>query len=193
MKKVLIVEDEHITREMLVQSARILFGDAEIHSTATLDDALSVVDDHSPIDTILLDLRIPGAVGMSGLADIRKKARKACIIVWTGSFVAEDAPAALRAGANGFLPKTRFHLSELADAIREIENGQKLSFIEPDAEAGIKRTYTGLTPRENEIYELICLGMKNRQIADKLGTTERYIKQVRQNLRNKLGDPAHND
>jgi len=187
MKKVLIVEDEHITREMLVQSGRILFGDAEIHSTANLPDALQVIDQFRPIDTILLDLRIPGAVGMGGLREIRKVAPTSCIIVWTGSFVPEDAPYAMSAGANGFLPKTKFHLSDLADAISEIEQGKKLTFVDADSSAGIRRTYTGLSPRENEVYELVCRGLGTQEIARQLETSDRYIKQVRQQIRSKLG------
>lgn len=186
MKKVLIVEDEHITRDMLVQSARVLFGDAEVYSTGTLPDALEAIAEHSPIETILLDLRVPGAVGMSGLRQIRQIAPHSCIIVWSGSFVPQDAPLALQSGANGFLPKTKFHLTELAEAIAEIENGQKLSFVDASADPAIKRTYTGLTPRENEIYELVCLGKTAREIADKLGTSDRYIKQVRAAIREKL-------
>jgi len=190
MKKVLIVEDEHITREMLVQSGRLLFGDAEIHSTGTLLDALSVVESHGPIDTILLDLRIPGAIGMSGVEALREAQPNACIIVWTGVYVREDAQLAMNAGANGFLPKTRFHLSELAEVISEIECGKEINLSSNSAwqDAGIRRTYTGLSPKENEIHNLVQQGMTTREIAEKLGTSDRSIKQVRAAIRAKLGD-----
>lgn len=47
--------------------------------------------------------------------------------------------------------------------------------------------FTSLTPRENDVLQLVPTGMRNKQIAKKLRITERTVKQHRGQGMRKLG------
>jgi FixJ family two-component response regulator len=50
----------------------------------------------------------------------------------------------------------------------------------------LHRRYESLGPREREVFQLVVSGMLNKQIADKLGTTERTIKFHRGQIMRKM-------
>ena len=85
---------------------------------------------------------------------------------------------ALQVGARGILKKT-LPVPAILDCIRTVANGniwiessisnQFVGFIN-------RRTTPRLTPREDEILNLVMRGMKNKQIADALSITTGTVK-----------------
>ena len=91
---VLIMDDDPSVRSVLV---RTLQGRGyEVVETDTTDDAVSVLDE-SAIAAAVLDVRLPGGVGLDVLRPLREhlELRKIPILVWTGALLSEDEERAV--------------------------------------------------------------------------------------------------
>ena len=103
MKKVriLIVDDEHNTREALARYLKMRFD-----VTAAEDGGAAIeLLRHEDFDLVLTDLRMPKADGMSVLeAAAGKACRPACVLLTAYGSIT-DAVAAVKKGAFDFVPK----------------------------------------------------------------------------------------
>lgn len=100
--RILIVDDEEIVRRSY---CRLLNG-ADCNTAAALngDDALHAMKRES-FDVVLLDLRMPGADGMTVLKSIKEKWPESEVVVITGYPAIETAKEAVRLGAYDYLAK----------------------------------------------------------------------------------------
>ena len=74
MLKVLVADDHPLFREAVVLAVRHLEGtDSQIFEAGTLDEALRLAAAVPDLDLLLLDLRMPGANGLSGLLELRRR------------------------------------------------------------------------------------------------------------------------
>lgn len=100
-KRILIVDDEHNTREAMARYLKLRFD------VTTAADGAAAIDllRHEDFDLVLTDLRMPNADGMSVLDAARSKAcRPACILLTAYGSIG-DAVAAVKRGAFDFVPK----------------------------------------------------------------------------------------
>jgi DNA-binding NtrC family response regulator len=99
---VLIVDDEEVVR----RSYERVLGGAHCKAEAVLDgeQALRAMAER-PFDVVLLDLRLPGADGMSVLKAIKDKWPESEVVVITGYPTIETAKEAVRLGAFDYLAK----------------------------------------------------------------------------------------
>ncbi|MDP2911665.1 MAG: response regulator transcription factor [Candidatus Omnitrophota bacterium] len=139
-------------------------------------------------DVILMDIAMPGMNGVIATSKVKKILPQTRIIILT---VYEDETHvfnAIKAGAMGYLLKD-VSIYELVEAIHSVYKGEAL--IQPRIAAKVlkeftmldKRTmkegdkfYNDLTEREKEVLRLIALGGSNKEIAQKLGITEKTVK-----------------
>lgn len=139
-------------------------------------------------DVILMDIAMPGMNGVIATSKVKKILPQTRIIILT---VYEDETHvfnAIKAGAMGYLLKD-VSIDELVEAIHSVYKGEAL--IQPRIAAKVlkeftmldKRTmkegdkfYNDLTEREKEVLRLIALGGSNKEIAQKLGITEKTVK-----------------
>jgi FixJ family two-component response regulator len=133
---------------------------------------------------LILDVRMPG---MSGL-DLQEKLVSAKtplpVIFITGHGTVPMSVRAMKAGAVDFLQKP-FEEQDLLDAIYKAINLQKERKSKTDEAGQIQQRVNALTPREYEVFSLLVTGMPNKEIAYKLGTSERTVKAHRAQIMQK--------
>jgi two-component system, chemotaxis family, response regulator PixH len=117
MAKILIVDDEHLTTEMLSTFLRIIGHDAvEAFSCKQARDKLSYV---SP-DVILLDIMLPDQNGLELCRELRDDPTTSTIpIIMISAHAPPMTREADKAGANGYLVKP-INLSNLKSALATV-------------------------------------------------------------------------
>jgi DNA-binding NarL/FixJ family response regulator len=174
---VVVVDDHAVVRGGLTQ---LLAGVADLSVVGTAADgaeALDVVRRTRP-DVVLMDLQMPGVDGVSATRSIVAE-RLADVLVLTSYADAERIVGALDAGAVGYLLKDA-EPDDILDGIRAVARGE--SPIHPRAARELLATrrpsadMPDLTPREREVLALVREGLANKQIARRLGITERTVK-----------------
>lgn len=101
MPKILIVDDEHNTREAL---ARCLAPRFDVTTAADGGAAIELLKEHD-YDLVLTDLRMPNADGMSVLDAAQSKASRPPCVLLTAYGSIDEAVAAVKKGAFDFVQK----------------------------------------------------------------------------------------
>jgi DNA-binding response OmpR family regulator len=103
-KRVLVVEDEPLSREMLIRICR-----SHGHEVEGAEDGESaiVAIDAAPPSVVLLDVSMPGMSGLEVLRSIRERygADRLPVIMVSARAETEDVVAGLSAGANDYVTK----------------------------------------------------------------------------------------
>jgi len=143
---------------------------------------------------ILLDLKMPGMVGMDTLRLLRRVSPDSAILILTVSELAQDLALALMSGACGYLVKS-IDSDYLLRAIMRAAAGEvvvaesmaaKLTVTMPDGATPALNELGSLTAREREILGWLARGASNKLIAHKLGLAENTVKIHVQNVLKKL-------
>ncbi|MFI0486804.1 response regulator [Actinomadura sp. 9N215] len=190
--KVLIVDDHPVVRQGLrtflgIQDDIEVVGEAEDGTSAvTLAESLEP-------DIVLMDLKMPGADGLTALTELRARGVAARVLVLTSVTERGHVLPAVQAGAAGYLYKD-VDPQALVQAIRAVHDGHVL-FAPDAAEAMLAdgpgtqddRGLAALTEREREVLVHIARGRSNREIARALVVSEKTVKTHVSNLLMKLG------
>ena len=182
--RIVIADDHALFREGLAGMLKVKHNVSVVAELARADDLLATVE-RTPHDVLLLDLQMDRAT----FADIERLAEQSIVLVVTASERAEDAVAALRAGARGVVFK-RFAIETLMTAIEAVMEGHV--WMPPALQAEIAAHLRGttlepLTRRERDIVRHVALGMRNAEVAERLGVTEGTVKTHLNNVFQKLG------
>jgi DNA-binding NarL/FixJ family response regulator len=178
--RVLLVDDHAVLRGGL---ERLLAGEPDIEVVGTAadgDEAVREVRRTRP-DVVLMDLQMPGTDGVTATRHIVAEGGPD-VLVLTSFSDAERIVAALDAGAVGYLLKDADPEDVIA-GVRAVSRGE--SPLHPRAarqllgarQAGhVGHAGVDLTPREQEVLGLVRQGLANKQIARRLGISERTVK-----------------
>jgi len=180
--------DDHTLFRQGVKKLLELEPDIEIVGQAANGQEMLDMLKKAAADVILMDIGMPKMDGVTATQKVKKISPRVKIIILT---VYEDEPhifQAIKAGAMGYLLKD-VSIDELIEAIRMVCKGEAL--IQPVIAAKILKEFTlldkrkikegdkfysDLTEREKEILRLIALGGTNKEIAQKIGITEKTVK-----------------
>ena len=179
--RVLITDDHLIVREglrlILETTDRIeIVGEASDGA-----ECLSLVSALKP-DVILMDLQMPRMDGITAITHLRRDHPEIAIVILT-TFNEDDLMVrGLQAGARGYLLKDTSR-ENLLDTIQAAARGETL--LKPEILARVlsarpataaATTDSLLTERELEVLQATARGERNKEIAYKLGITERTVK-----------------
>lgn len=148
---------------------------------------------HQP-DVFLMDLTVTGYASLQLIEYVERKFPKIQILVLSMHQEEHYATRTIRAGAKGFIAKTR-PLSELLDALREVSRG-KLYVSEELARRLAQKTLTKnpgnhldirLTNREYEVYLSLAEGMRVSEIATMLHLSSKTVSTHKARMMKKLG------
>ena len=191
--RILVADDHPIVRDGLravleTQSDFVIVGEA-----ANGQEVLDRVAALQP-DVLLLDLEMPELDGVQVLQALAAQGASVQALVFTAYDADQRVIGALQAGAQGYLLKGAPR-DELFRAVRTVAGGGV--WVQPQVARKLVRHVRGqadpLTPREREVLQLVAQGLANKQIAARLGITERTVKLHVSNILGKLGAANRTD
>jgi DNA-binding NarL/FixJ family response regulator len=175
---VVIVDDHAVVRAGLEQLLASAPDILVVGQGANGDEAVALARSLAP-DLVLMDLQMPGVDGVSATRTIVGEDLSQ-VLVLTSYSDSERIVAALDAGATGYLLKDA-EPDDILSGIRAVSRGE--SPIDPKAARQLLTARSArpaaapdLTPREVEVLGLVRQGLANKQIARRLGISERTVK-----------------
>jgi DNA-binding NarL/FixJ family response regulator len=176
--RVVLVDDHAVVRSGLAQ----LLGGADdieiVGQAANGAEAVEVVRRALP-DVVVMDLQMPDVDGVEATRRIVAEELGAEVLVLTSFSDNARIVAAIDAGAVGYLLKDA-DPEDVLDGVRAVSRGEsplhprvarQLLSSRADPSPGVQ-----LTPREAEVLGLVRAGLANKQIARRLGISERTVK-----------------
>jgi DNA-binding NarL/FixJ family response regulator len=181
----LIIADDHSLFRQGLKELLLLQPDVKVVGEVEHLSELASMLTTTPCDVLLLDLQMERWAG----GQIERLSRVTRIVVLTASERTEDAMAALRMGAHGFVQK-RYAVETLMEAIRSAAQG--LVWIPPALQAELpaqlrSRLGSQLSSREIEIVRCVAAGLRNAEVAERLSIVEGTVKTHLNNIFQKLG------
>ncbi|MBN6775659.1 response regulator transcription factor [Pseudomonas granadensis] len=162
--RIIIADDHPLFREAMLRTVQRLLPEATIDEAGDLDAVTALLG--SEPDTLILDLRFPGLICITQLAELRRRLPRTTLIVV--SMVDDQAliSEVMSAGADGFIGKN-IAPDEIGQAILAIRAGEILVKFAPSGLLPLEPA-SALTPRQQEVLRLIAQGKTNKEIAREL-------------------------
>jgi DNA-binding NarL/FixJ family response regulator len=191
MIRILVADDHPIVRDGLIA---VLSTQPDFDIAGTAGDGEEVLRQVGALrpDVLLLDLEMPRLDGVETLHRLASDEQAPRTIVFTAFDTDDRIVQAVRAGAQGYLLKGAPR-EELFNAIRIVHAGGSL--LHPVVATRLLGrlqqseypTPEALTPREQEVLQLVAQGLPNKEIAARLVVTERTVKFHVSSIMGKLG------
>ena len=169
MSSRILIADDHV---MVRQGLKALLERERYTVVGEASDgheAVQLAKSQRP-DLCLLDLAMPVLNGMDSAREIMKELPDCKVIILTMHSEDHYVLAALRAGAVGYVVKTRA-AADLLQAIREVQRGH--FYLSPGVSGAVVEAYLAksdlpadpLTPRERQVLQLIAEGKTTKEAA----------------------------
>jgi DNA-binding NarL/FixJ family response regulator len=192
--RVLIADDHAFYREGVRTMLGAIPEVEVVAEAATGEAAIQQAVAHQP-DVILMDLKMPLVNGIEATRQVLRTSPHIGILVITMFDDDDSVFAAMRAGARGYLLKDADQ-EELVRAVKAVSRGEAIfsaaiaqrliqyfGALQP-ARAAV--AFPELTERESEILQLIAMGKRNAEIADRLVLSLKTVQNHVSNIFSKL-------
>lgn len=191
--KVSIVEDDAKAREILVDWINRAEGFRCVSHHGSGEDALAAMPEHKP-QVVLMDINLPGMNGPECVRRLKPLLPQTQFVMLTVYEDADHIVQALQAGASGYLLK-QTQRAGLINAIREVHGGgspmtaniarKVVQSFQQHAPPSVAKA-AELSPREEEVLDLLARGHLYKEIADaltiSLPTVNTYIRRIYEKL-----------
>jgi DNA-binding NarL/FixJ family response regulator len=194
--KFLLVDDHTLIREALRGVLKELDEGAAVFEASRWSEAVPLLEQHSDLALVLLDLGLPDRDGFAALQEARSAHPKIPIVILSGNCDRASVVKALDLGAVGFIPKSG-EREVMLSALRLVFSGgvyippEILSRTETPAGLGPGTAASGrraggaaaplpadlgLTARQVEVLALMMRGKSNKAICRILNLAEPTVK-----------------
>jgi DNA-binding NarL/FixJ family response regulator len=174
LKTVAICDTQPVTIEGLQSLLRTCEDLRVIGSATNLFNGLELVQNHNPA-IVVIDKAFGLPAMMDWLANLRST--QTCSVVWGVSMNEAEALRIMQSGAQGVMRKTADPATVLA-CLRTVAEGR--TWMEDsllgDNEKSVRHSRSNLTPREQEVVELVEQGLKNKDIGVSMGIRPGTVK-----------------
>lgn len=182
MIRVVVADDHPMVRYGITAVLDDVPGIEVVGEAADGRELQAVVATTQP-DVVLTDLAMPVMDGIAAISRMRLHHPDIATLVLTMHEDDDSVLAALRAGARGYLVKGADG-AELVRAIESVAAGDAVygksvaNRIIDLITAGPAESpaFPELTPRERQVLDLIAVGLRNRAIAERLGISEKTVR-----------------
>jgi two-component system, NarL family, nitrate/nitrite response regulator NarL len=184
----ILLADDHPMIQAAVE-AMLRGSEYEVVATAgSGSEALRAIAEADP-RIVVLDIKMPQGSGLDVLRQIRSNGDDRPVVILTASIDEAGFAEALSLKVDGVLLKTSdpAFLVECLDCVRDGEEWIDPQLRTSSATATPKGAKSILSPRETELVSLVRQGMRNREIAKRLGITEGTVKAYLHSVFEKTG------
>lgn len=186
--RVVLADDHPLVRSGLAALLESAHDISVVGTAADGQEAVRVVSEQLP-DVVLMDLSMPALDGVEATRRVVNLCPDTKVVVLTTFSDREHVLDALDAGAIGYLLKDA-EPDYLVDSVRAAARGE--SPISPKAASVVlgARVPVGLpelSPREREVLRSVAYGLANKQIARRLGISEKTVKAHLTNIFHTIG------
>jgi len=161
----LVVEDHPLFRQALLDMLPSALPVWQVVGASTLAEARRLLAQGPQL--VLADQKLPDGEGLSWLLGLGPPVRQRVLL--SGSDEPRLVQAARHSGIDAFLPKAWSPL-QISEALRRVLAGQRCYPAASGDDTPL------LTERQLEVLRLVGRGLPSREIAARLGVTERTIK-----------------
>ncbi len=197
MFRILVCDDHALIRDLLCAHLRETVHDSNIFEAHDYSDICVKTNIYGPFDLMILDYRMPGWYGVSGIRKLLTEHPETRVLLFSGLISADELEAARDLGIAGYLPKS-FDARTLVKAVRKLLEGGL--YFPPIAGAIAHSLYVGsgppaldlparqkFTERQVEILGRLVQGQTNKQIGVALEIAENTVKDHVKNIIDILG------
>jgi DNA-binding NarL/FixJ family response regulator len=188
-----VVADDHpMVRDALAAALKGGFTDARIAFAGTLAETHAAIEVTPDADLVVLDLDMPGMLGLVGLAALRAAHPALPIAIVSASTNPAAMRQAIEMGAAGFIPKLAA-ADRFLDAVRAILSGAVWLPEEAKDEVltlrdrDLAQRTAHLTPQQHRVLSLLAEGLANKLIAYEMQISEPTVKAHVTEILRKLG------
>jgi DNA-binding NarL/FixJ family response regulator len=178
MIRIVVADDHAVVRSGLEQLVGT-FDDIELVGMGMNGSEAADICVATRPDVALLDLEMPVADGIEATRRIRDASPATNVVIFTSFSDRARILRALDAGAIGYLLKDA-EPDEIHRGLQAAARGEAPLAPKAAAEVLAARTASrssgGMTEREREVLQLVASGLANKQIARRLGISEKTVK-----------------
>ncbi|AUC83450.1 response regulator transcription factor [Lacinutrix sp. Bg11-31] len=191
MVKLLVVDQHPIVSKGL---ELVFNATRDIKFMGSVDNGEAIFEflKSTPVDIVLTEIDLPKLNGLTAIRRIKSDFPNTKVIMYSGQSEEVYAVSSIKAGADGFIPKTAGIITLREAILKVYKDGMYLS----DAlmqrlnknSKGLKGStyYKKLSTREVEVLKLLASGKRNKDIAKELEINEKTVSTYRARLMKKL-------
>lgn len=188
-----IVADDHpMVRDALALALTGAFPGARIALAGSLAETQAALESLPEVDLVILDLDMPGMLGLSGLAALRSAHPAVPVAIVSATTNPTAMRQAVEMGAAGFVPKLAA-ADRFVEAVQAILSGgvwlpgEALDESLAHQERDLATRAAQLTPQQHRVLSLMATGMANKLIAYEMQISEPTVKAHVTEILRKLG------
>lgn len=182
--KILVVDDHALVREGLRQVLKGLGDAVEVLEASLCARAFELAEQHPDLDLVLLDYHLPDLNGLEALRVLGRRHPELPVIMLSGSVNPRVMRQVMDGGAAAFLTKSGLS-HDLLDVVTRVLQGEVFAPADMASHGDGMGAGTGapasaggflLTPRQEEVLQLLMAGGSNKDIARSLNVSDETVK-----------------